>query len=262
MKQDSKNNIIDRLMTIVSHLARSSTPERMTEIARELKLSKTTTFRILHRLEKGQWVTCDPDTGMYKIGTKMMEIGLSIRSNTPIVAIVMPFLTELRDTTNETVGLSIRVDNERIFIEEMQSNRELRFISPLGRRLPLWAGAVGKAILANLKETEKTEFFNQLEQQGLPAFSSGKTLDINELLTELVQIQKDGCAVSIGEREKGTSAVASPIFDIHNEVIGAVNIAGPTDRFRKEVLSRYSSLIKRTADFINQKTGSEIRYSG
>jgi IclR family KDG regulon transcriptional repressor len=131
----------------------------------------------------------------------------------------------------------------------------------LGRRLPLWAGAVGKAILANIKETEKKEFFNQLKQQGLPTFSSGKILDLNELRSELVQIQKDGCAISISEREQGTSAVASPIFNIHNEVIGAVNIAGPTNRFKKEVLSRYCSLIKKTANLINQKIRSEIRFS-
>ena len=255
--QEMKNSIVERLMSIMDYLTTATTPKRLTDIAKELNLSKTTTFRILHALEKGQWVSCNTDTGMYQIGIKILEMGLHMHANTPLVVIVMPYLSELRDVINETVGLSIRIDSERMFVEEIQSNRALRFISPLGTRLPLWAGAIGKVILANLKEAEKVQYIEQLKQRDLPIFPSGKVLDLDNLRAELDKIQKEGFAISFGERESGTTAIASPIFDIHGDVIGALNIAGPTDRVKNDVLIQYCKLLKKTANLINQKMGSK-----
>ena len=70
MKQAVKNNTVERLMAIMSYLASTDTPKRLTEIARDLGLSKASTFRIMHPLEKGRWVIIEPGTGMYKIGGK------------------------------------------------------------------------------------------------------------------------------------------------------------------------------------------------
>jgi DNA-binding IclR family transcriptional regulator len=257
MKQDFKNNMVERLMAIVSYLASTDTPKRLTDIARDLRLSKASTLRILHSLEKGQWVITDPNTGMYKIGYRIMGMGLSILSNTPIAAMSLPYLTELRDVTNETIGLSIRVENERMFIEDIQSNRELRFIPPMGKRLPLWIGAAGKVILANMAKKEITAVLDKLRIQ-TPKLDSGEPLNITKLNNELAQIRKEGCSVSIGERESGTAAVAAAIFNRHNEVIGAVTIAGPIERFNKNVIKKYCKLIKITADNINQQTGATI----
>ena len=215
----------------------------------------------MHELERGQWISCDADSGMYKIGTKLMEIGLSARQNTPIAAIAMPFLNELRAITNETIALSLRVDNERIFIEEIQSNRELRYIAPLGKRLPLWAGAVGKVILSFFKETEKKQYFEELKQKGLLKLPSGKVVKLKELQAEINQIQKDGYDISVGDRDPNTFGIASPIFNHNDEVIGAVGIIGPNERLNKEVIGPYCSLIKKAANDINTKMGSNIRFS-
>jgi len=260
MKQDFKNNTVERLMAIMAYLAAAAAPKRLTDIARDLGLSKASTLRILCSLEKGQWVITEPNTGMYKIGYRIMEMGLSILSNTPVAATGLPYLTGLRNVTNETVGLSIRVENERMFIEDIQSNRELRFIAPLGKRLPLWIGAAGKVILANMKENERAAVLDGLRAQ-TPQLTSGELLDIPSLEDELARIRKEGFAISIGERESGTAAVAAAIFDRHNEVIGAVNIAGPVERFDKNVIKDYCKLIKEASDSISQQMGAIIGFN-
>jgi DNA-binding IclR family transcriptional regulator len=255
MELDFKNDMISRVISVVSYLASANTPKRLTDISRDLELSKASVFRILRGLENGHWVVSEPETGMYKIGYKIMEMGLSILANTNIAVICRPFLLDLRDASGETVGLSIRVDNKRMFVDDAQSNHEVRFITPLGKTLPLWIGAIGKVILANMMEREITSIFEELTKSGLPRLSSGKVLDIIKLSSELAQIKQEGYAISIGERELGASAVASAIFDHHNEVIGAISIAGPSERLNGNILRRYSLLVKETAKKVNQRTG-------
>ena len=51
------------------------------------------------------------------------------------------------------------------------------------------------------------------------------------LLSELNMITIEKYAESIEERETGTSAAASPIFNINGEVIAALSVSGPAQRF-------------------------------
>jgi IclR family transcriptional regulator, KDG regulon repressor len=256
MKQCFKLDTIDRVTTIVSYLASSNSSKRLTEIAKQLGLSKTSTYRILHSLEKSQWVACESDTKMYRIGYKILELGLAILSNTTVKIISLRYLNDLRNLTGETVGLSIRIGNESMFIEEMQSTRELRYITPMGKRIPLWYGSIGKAILSNMQEDERAKLLDELLQSGTPHLPSGKALDLDELLAELDEVRKQGYAVSIEEREPGASAVAAPIFNRHNEVVGAINVVGPSERINKDTLKKYGILARESAEKITREMGA------
>jgi DNA-binding IclR family transcriptional regulator len=258
MKQRFKLDTIDRVTTIVSYLASANAPKRLTDIAKQLGLSKASTYRILRSLERWQWVVCEPDTGMYRIGYKILELGLTLLSNTTIKVVSLPYLAELRNITGETVGLSILAGNESMFIEEMQSTRDLRYITPMGKRIPLWYGSIGKALLASMKDDKVAVLIDELMQSGAPHFPSGKALDIDKLRAELVTIRKQGYAVSIEEREPGASAVAAAIFNHHNEVVGAINIVGPSERFDKDTLKKYGALVKEAAENVTRQMGASI----
>lgn len=199
---------------------------------------------------------CDHETSTYRVGYKIMQLGLSVLSRTTVKIVSERFLTDLRDTTGETVGLSIRVGNEPMFVEEVQSNRGLRYITPLGMRFPLWHGSIGKVILANMKPEEVTAILNELKQSKELRLPSGQLVDIESLRQELIKIKKEGYAVSIGELEPGTSAVAAAIFNRNNEVMGAISIVGPSERFTDEILEKYCKLVNSSAQKITQQIGT------
>ena len=77
--------------------------------------------------------------------------------------------------------------------------------------------------------------------------ATGQTLEIEMLRDELVRIKKQGFAKSFGERVMGSAAVAAPIFNKENKVIGALSISGPQHRFTSDVLKRYASLVSQAA---------------
>lgn len=247
-------------MAIVSSLTLSNTPKTLTEIATEQHLSKASAYRILHSLEEQDWVECDSGTGKYRAGNKILEIGLAVLSNTTLRSISMPYLKDLLSASNETIGLYILAGKERVLIEGLQPDHELRLVSPVGKRVPLWYGSAGKAILANLKETQITEIINELKQSGSHKDASGRMLDTDALLRELALIRRRGYAISVDERNMGISGVATAIFSNENEVVGAVSIAGPSERFNEEAIKKYCTLVRDAAENITQRIGSTVIY--
>ena len=66
-------------------------------------------------------------------------------------------MTRLRDLTGETVGLSVRVGDELLHVEQVESSSALRRSFEIGRTLPLWCGAPSRLFLAELPEAEARE---------------------------------------------------------------------------------------------------------
>ena len=103
--------------------------------------------------DKG-WVEQDSESKKYGLTGAMAGIGYRALSQLDIRKISHPYLQELQITTGETSALVIKIEQERMFISFVQSNHEVRHFVPVGKRLKLWYGSGGKAILAFMKEDE------------------------------------------------------------------------------------------------------------
>jgi DNA-binding IclR family transcriptional regulator len=145
----------ERIILVVNYLAADQLYHGITEISKKLKLSKASIHRILSTLERQRWVIQDPETQKYRLGSAILEIGLSNMSQLDIRVASLPYLYQLRDSINESAMLSLRVGFERIFIDQIQDKHEIRLIAELGKRHPLWYGAQGKVILLIWRKVRK-----------------------------------------------------------------------------------------------------------
>lgn len=249
-------SLIERIVSIVTYLAESQSYHGVTEIGKELRINKSSVNRILSTLESLKWVVQDHETRKYRLGSRILEIGVSLMSHLNIRIVSMPYLYQLRDLINETAMLSLRVEFERIFIEQVQDNHEIRMVAELGKRYPLWCGAQGKVILANMEESEIGEVINNLIKSGISVLASGQRVDVNILLKELGEIRKQGFALSVGERVIEATAVAGPIFDSDNRIAGAISVGGPLQRFTVDMAKQYGPFISQIAMKINLQLGA------
>lgn len=96
----------------------------------------------------------DPASSQYRLGPRAIELGLRAVGAADIRALALPFMFALRDATDETVTLSLRVGHERTFLNQVRNEQEVRMLVDFGTRLPLYAGAPRLAILAFLPEDE------------------------------------------------------------------------------------------------------------
>lgn len=247
--------VTERIVAIITYLSENYDFRELTEISRALKLSKSTTHRLLSSLGSLQWVIQDSQTRKYRLGNKALEVGLYMGSQLDMGVISLPYLYQLRDTTGETARLTLRVSLERVFIEQVPSTYELRYIADLGKRFPLWVGPVGKVILAHMEENAIEEVIDKFANSGEYVTASGKVIDVDGLRRELAKIRKQGFAAGIAERVAGIAVLAAPIFGYNHQVLGAISIAGPMNRFDSDRITKYSVLVCDAARNISMQMG-------
>lgn len=212
-------------------------------ISRELDLSKAVVHRILQSLVSREMLATDPDIAGYRLGPAAVALGATALRRFDARVAATPVLRRLRDETRETTTLSGLVGDQRVYLDQFESPREIKMTIDLGRRFPLYAGASSKVILANLSAQRR----DPIIETALAARSDGTADGRAQLLAELAEIERAGVAVSIGQRQPGAGSVAAPLFGPDQSVHGSISICGPQDRFTADKIEHYRDLVAEAA---------------
>jgi DNA-binding IclR family transcriptional regulator len=214
----------------------------LTAIAKQLALHKSTVYRLLQALEQKQFVQRDPLTEKYRLGTSIWDLA-SAAPQEEWTDLLLPEMRKLRDTVGETISLYIKSGLERVRIQAVQSTQEIRRVVRIGERFPLFGGASSKVLLAYATPEEQEAVFRHPEWP--PGWSRER------LKKELQEVREQGYAYSIGEREPEAAAVAAPIFK-GKEVVAALAISGPVQRFTPEKIRWFGEQVKQAAEHLSR----------
>lgn len=248
---------IERVSKVLNYMASCKKPCGVSEISNKLKINKSSVSRILSSLNELQWVTQQPDD-TYTLGIELLQLSLEVISDIGLKKVGLPLMHQLNIETGETTALFLRYGREDMCIDQSESQYPVKYVLPLGRKHPLWFGASGKTILANLTKTEIEEITRDLRKMGDLVMPSGRILSIEKLVEELEKIRLQGFAISVGERAAYTTGVASPIFGQQNLVIGSILLTGPLPRFNEDLAQKYSQSVIQTAHKISIGLGSTL----
>lgn len=240
---------IDRALAVLGALADSSQPMGVTEIARRVGLPKSVVHYHVSALVRNRYVEARPDR-RYGLGTAALRLGRGGHSNLELRGRALPHMRSLHHDTWETVALSALVGEEHVFVDQLVSPQEVRLTVELGRPLPLYAGASGRAILAFLPEDAR----ETLLARPLERLAAGTVVDPAGLRTLLATVRETGTASSRSERQAGVASVAAPVFDTHG-VAGALSVCGPEYRFDEARLERYRPLLISAAAELSGELG-------
>jgi IclR family acetate operon transcriptional repressor len=252
-------NTPERVIVILDELASADGPCSVSELSRQLGIGKVNILRVLTALEEKGWIEHDPETKKYNLTGAMAEVGFQALSRLDIQKITLPYLHELQAATRETSALLVRVEMERMFINCIPSDHEIRHMVPLGKRMPLWYGSGGKCILAFMSENEIETVLSQIPNNGSPALPAGQTISVESLRAELEEIRRQGFSLGSGERQTGTCGVSAPIFNHHQLVIGAIGISGPTTRLDRAKTLEFSTIVAEKARKISIRLGARTK---
>lgn len=244
-KTDSGLRTVQRALDILYCFTLDEQELSLTEIANKIRLAKSTTTRLLSTLEQNDFIQKDPNTLKYRLDQGLYYLGHIAGKSVEIREIARPVMEQLRNETRETVNLYLLDKESRVCFEQCEGLQSIRHLVKIGERLPLWAGAGGKVILAYQPISFQNQIFKQVSLKER----------LKPLQQELIEIKLQQCASSIDEREVGSAAVAAPIFNINHEVKACLSISGPTSRFTPEIIDKFKELAQRDAMAISQKLG-------
>lgn len=220
-------------------------------IARDLGLSKAVVHRILQTLVQRGLLTPDAGTRGYHLGPAAAALGARALRESDLRAVAMPVLRELQRATGETTTVSALVPGGRVYIDQVESSREIKMTVEVGRRFPLHAGSSSTCILAFLSPAERDGALSE----PLETLTTRTVVDPHALRARLTEVRSQGYARSDGERQQGAGSVAAPVFGVDGSVLGAVSVCGPADRVDAAARDRFVPLLTAAADRISRGMG-------
>ncbi len=222
------------------------------QINDQLGLNKSTTFRILHQLEEAGYLERSPDSLKFRLGFKLHHLGSLVDGITEIRRLAHPVLEELTKACDETVHLVVLHRGEALYLDKIEGRRAIRVVSRVGMKLPAHCSGVGKILLASLPDGAVGKI---LKERGLHRFTANTITEREALGRELAGVREKGYAIDSEEIEVGLKCVAAPVRDGNGEVIAAISISGPKERFLGTDLERLIPLVKGAAEKISAALG-------
>jgi DNA-binding IclR family transcriptional regulator len=196
-------------------------------------------------LKESALVQQDPLSKHYFLGPLIYHL-----TSNPIVMhkfLIINSLAEMQhlmQISRETVTLSVplgkdRIGTDRICLEEVESPESLKYKATKGSIAPLYAGAAGKVILAEMTDHQLQLIF---ETMSLNQVQKNSITNKKDLLEDIKQIKQCGYSTSIGERIADCAAISVPVKNYECPV--ALSILGPEHRFGPKMMGLLDALQK------------------
>ncbi|MEW6226823.1 MAG: IclR family transcriptional regulator [Bacillota bacterium] len=217
--------VIERAMRIVEEVAQSRNGMSLTELGHATHMPHPTVHRILQALVSRKWLIQDSTTKKYSIGIGMFRLGNSYLAQNPLEKIAEPVMTELRDITGQSVHLAVLDGGYSVYIAVLAVSSEIRVMSRVGDRKPLYCCATGKALLAF---QPRDAVLAALKETGLKRFTERTITTIQDLLPELEKIREQGYSLDLGEHNIHIRGVGAPIKGTDSRVVAALSAGGPS----------------------------------
>lgn len=248
---------LGRALSILERLAEAD-GMTLTDLAQSVGLAPSTTHRLLTTLQQRRFADFDEEYGVWVIGVGAFNVGNAFLRNRRIVTLGRPVMRRLMEEVGETVNLAVEDQSELVYVTQFESHAPMRAFFRPGRRAPMHASAVGKAMLAEMDDAKVTDY---LHRKGMPRFTDKTIVDPAALRAELQRIRERGWAVDDEEHTVGMRCVASTIHNEHGEVIAGVSVSGPSVRVTETRLGELGARVVQAANEITEQIGGVVPLS-
>jgi DNA-binding IclR family transcriptional regulator len=253
LQGETLEKTVVKALRVLETLAASDRPRSVAELAEALELSKSNVYRLLDTLHEADYVSRVNGRNTFELSLKMWHLGAKVTARLDIKTAALPYLSELRDKTQETARLTVLHGHHGVCIEQVETEHPMRVQTPIGGALLLYCSATGKAMLAY-----QSHAFVEEVAASLQAFMPATLPPKEALLAELTQIRKDGFAINRGERVSGVCGVAAPIFNSRGTVTASIGISGPIARLNYRTLRNAGPLVRDVARRLSHDLGARV----
>lgn len=209
---------------IIEALSAAGQPMRLTALANQLGEPKARMHRHLSTLKYLGFVDQDSQTELYRLGPKLVHIGQAAMDQFDLRRLAEPYMMKLRDLTGQTVVLSLPANGDAIVSAVSESPNLVTISVRLGYRLPAHASAQGRLTLA----FGPLDLQQRILARKLQAFTPRTVTDPKLLRDRLAGLRTQLYEISMDETLLGISALAAPILNYENELVGTIGVVGTT----------------------------------
>jgi DNA-binding IclR family transcriptional regulator len=232
-RDDSGPRSLTRLLALFDTLSLAPNGLTLAELSVALQSPKSSLLNLLRPLVAEGFLVRSVDT--YNLGPSIFRLSASVLSASTMTKMIRPFLTELVARTGESAMLGVlnREVGEVIFTDVVDSPHAVRLQIPAGVRRPLYASPTGWVLLAYAEKSWREQYLSSM----VTTVETSAPITRALLLREFAKVRAAGTLASIDVPVAGLGSVSAPVFDANGDCVGAVNVAGPSNRFHANVSS-------------------------
>ncbi len=223
-------------LRILRHMAATGQGEGVSAIARATRTNTSTCFNILRTLAAEGLVVFDAEVKQYRLGLGVLELAVGLMGSNH-GDLIRPELERLaREGDQALICLWQITDTERcVLLDRAWTPGAVRVDLPVGKRLPLSVGAIGRAVMAarQVSDAALRRHFRTLRWQ--------RPVDFESYRDSVRDAASFGYGRDPGLLYAGVDSVAAIVPDATGRPrygLSAVTIQGQLDEARLHALGR------------------------
>ncbi|MBV8623894.1 MAG: helix-turn-helix domain-containing protein [Herbaspirillum sp.] len=199
------------------------------QISQKTGIPRAAVRRCLHTLK--QLGYADSDVNNFSLRPKILTLGYSYLSSTPLTVSAQPYLNNISRTLGESCSLAVLDDNEVLYVARSATSRVMSVALNTGSRLPAYCTSLGRAMLAHLPDDQLKAYFEKVKLRAL----TDKTVVSQKRLREILAgVRENGYAVIDEELEVGLRSIAVPVRGASGNVLAALNVGAQAARVSRK----------------------------
>jgi IclR family pca regulon transcriptional regulator len=211
---------LERGLAVIRAFTAEAPDLTLAEVARSTGLSRAAARRFLLTLVDLQYVRSDG--GRYSLTPRVLELGFAYVASLTLPEVAEPHLERLAADTGEFPALSVLDGHDIVCVARVPVLRLMTVAINVGTRLPAYATATGRVLIAALGDEELERYLAEADLRPLAV----RTITDPEALRDDVEhVRVQGFSIVDQELERGLRSVAVPIRGRRGQVVAAVNLA-------------------------------------
>lgn len=233
-KKPSANvSSIDKAFDIINYLYEKDGEASIADISKSLEMNKSTVYRVLNAVKATGYIYQNEETQNYGLSMRFYQIGMRLQNGNHFLRAYASYAKELNEKYNEVVTVAARelaVNDLPRYLElyGFRSSHSLTLRYNPGNYSPAHCTASGKCLLAFSRDS----YINRYDGCELPRRTQYTITNWSQLKLELEKIRKQGYSIDNEEYEIGLVGIATPLFAPNGNIVGALSLTLPLERYR------------------------------
>lgn len=204
---------------------------RLSDIVLHLGRPKSTVLRLLDTLVRAGFVKRIAP-GEYGVTIKLWRLGTHALDGRMLESLILPAIKKMTIDTGESGLYAIYENGFSVFVEKVDSPQPVAASVAIGARAPAFATATGKSMLAFQTPDEIERVL-----RSATVCTKYTITDYDKLQRQLAEVRSKRIAFSFGEWREDIAGAAAPVFDRHDQIVGAIGISCPRGRVEQRLKS-------------------------
>lgn len=222
---------VERALSLLRHIGDGHRCRNLNRTSAELGINRTTLIRLIHTLVANRMIEEIDEGAGYRLGPGLISLAAQAIHGRDIVQVCQPLLAELAHKTGMSAHLGILDGTDLVYLSRETPNTHLISNMRPGSRLPAYTSSAGRAILAEMTDDAIRALFSGVDLERVTAKTPQS---VEAILAQARQDRQAGFAWSEGGFEAGIGACGAVVLDHRARPVGAINVAGPENRFVEE----------------------------